>query len=326
MGRIDGKRAKYIDPMMQLMPHIMPKRYDACNTTKITVRSKPIEEFIAREKEKGEIISYNDVILASLVRLFSKRESLNRFVMSRRIFDRYYFSISFVIKKGLRDEGEETVVKIMFDGSENIYQVRDKVKEAVESNLRSTDVNSLDIFMDKLVRLPSWLLTIIAGILKGLDKVDMWGKGLMNMLPFHTSCFLTFMKSIKGDYIYHHLYDFGTTSMFLALGKEHLTPTVREGELTTEKNCTVGAVLDERFVDGLYYVNSVRLWERILENPDILLEQGEKKFTKELVLQRYKQKMKEKKQKMKDKKILIKQKKKKEKLNAKLAKKSGKSK
>lgn len=306
MGRVDGKRAKYIDPMMQLMPHIMPKRYDACNTTKIVIRNKPIEDFIASQKEKGEIFSYNDVFLASLVRLYSKREALNRFVISRKIYDRYTFSISFVIKKGLRDAGEETVVKLEFDGSETIYEVRDKVKAVVESNLRSTDVNSLDVFMDSLVRLPSWFLSIVVGILKGLDKINLWGKGLMNMLPFHTSCFVTFMKSIKGNYIYHHLYDFGTASMFLALGKDQVVPVVRQGEMTTEKNCTVGAVMDERFVDGLYYVNSVRMWEKMLENPEVLLEPGEKKFTKELVLQRYKKNMQEKKKKMKEKKLLIK--------------------
>ena len=314
MGRIDGKRAKYIDPMMQLMPHIMPKRYDACNTTKVTCFSKPIEDFIAEQKEKGEVFSFNDVFLASLVRLYSKREALNRFVIGRKIYDRYVFSISFVIKKGLRDQGEETVVKLEFDGSETIYQVRDKIKEVVESNLRSTDVNSLDVFMDGLVRLPSWVLTVAVGFLKWLDKVGLWGKGLMDMLPFHTSCFVTFMKSIKGNYIYHHIYDFGTASMFLALGKEQMTPVVKEGEIRSEKTFTVGAVMDERFVDGLYYVNSVRMWEKMLANPAVLLEPGEKKFTKQLVLERYKQKMKEKKQKMKDKKRLIRETKKQNKI------------
>ena len=53
--------------------------------------------------------------------------------------------------------------------------------------------------------------------------------------------------------IYHHLYDFGTTSMFLALGKEQLVPTVREGEITKEKTCTVplsncnGEVIEKTF-------------------------------------------------------------------------------
>ena len=310
MGRIDGKRASYIDPMMQLMPHIMPRRYDACNTTKVTCFSKPIEEFIADQKAKGEIFSFNDVFLASLVRLYSKREALNRFVIARKIYDRYTFSISFVIKKGLRDAGEETVVKVEFDGSETLYEVRDKIKQVVESNLRSTDVNSLDIFMDKLVRMPSGLLAVVVGFLKWLDKVGLWGKGLMNMLPFHTSCFVTFMKSIKGNYIYHHIYDFGTASMFLALGKEQMIPVVKEGEIKSEKTFTIGAVMDERFCDGLYYVNSVRMWEKMLNDPSVLLEPGEKKFTKKLVLERRKKLMKEKKQKMADKKRLIKQNKK----------------
>lgn len=81
------------------------------------------------------------------------------------------------------------------------------------------------------------------------------------------------MRSIKLDKIYHHLYNFGTTSIFGALGKVQYVPVSdRSGEVRVEKQMNLGLVLDERIADGLYYGNSVRLLLKYLENPELLKE------------------------------------------------------
>ena len=72
------------------------------------------------------------------------------------------------------------------------------------------------------------------------------------------------------DYIYHHLYDFGTTSIFVALGKNKKLPVV-EKNVQVIKNCfEIGYVLDERICDGLYFANSLKLVKKYLENPHLL--------------------------------------------------------
>ena len=79
------------------------------------------------------------------------------------------------------------------------------------------------------------------------------------------------MRSIKLDKIYHHLYNFGTTTIFGALGKIQYVPVAdRSGEVHVEKRMNLGLTLDERVCDGLYYGNSVRLLLKYLENPQIL--------------------------------------------------------
>ena len=122
--------------------------------------------------------------------------------------------------------------------------------------------------------MPNWLIKLGVGFLKRLDKHGMLPKSLIKVSPFHTSCFVTNLKSIKTDYIYHHLYDFGTTGLFISMGKEQLEPVVDEnGDITVGKIMKMGIVTDERICDGFYYASSFRKFKDIMENPYDLLEQ-----------------------------------------------------
>lgn len=111
------------------------------------------------------------------------------------------------------------------------------------------------------------------GFLKLLDRYGCLGKKLIDISPFHTSFYLTNLKSIKGDWIFHHLYNFGTTGMFVSIGKEKLEPCVNADEkLEVGKVMTLGITTDERYADGFYMLKSQRLWKTFLADPSKLEE------------------------------------------------------
>lgn len=272
--RHDGTYIKNINPYQKLMPHIMPNRHDSMNSVMVDIRCENMDRFIEEMGKNGEKFSYIDVMMAAFVRLFARRPALNRFVMNRKIYQHNDITVSFVIKKKMVDNSEDTTVKLHFSGEENIFSVRDKIKEVVEKN-RGDIVNSVDKTANILSSAPHWLIRMMVGILRGLDRRNALPKKIVEVSPFHNSFFITFMKSIKGDAIFHHCYDFGTTGIFIALGKEKLTPVVEEGELRIGKVMQLGVVMDERFCDGLYFVNSFRLLKIILNNPRVLLNKYE---------------------------------------------------
>ena len=77
--------------------------------------------------------------------------------------------------------------------------------------------------------------------------------------------------SIGIDPIYHHLYDFGTTSVFLALGKKQRVQVVEpDGSVVVKRVVRVKFVLDERICDGQYYAESFRIFRRLLKKPEQL--------------------------------------------------------
>ena len=241
------------------------------------VRCEPLDEFIRAQCELGNNFNYMDIIIASAVRLLALRPKLNRFIMNGRIFKRNNIQISFTIKKVLKDDAPDTTIKLTFTGHENLQEVKAKIDEEIKKNVGLDKTNETDKLARFLTIVPNGMIKFVMAILRFMDRHGMIPKKLLDASPFHTSCFITNLKSIKLDYVYHHIYDFGTTSIFIAMGKEKMMPVVDENnELAVGKVMTLGFVTDERICDGLYYGNSLRMLKRILKNPEVLLERLEK--------------------------------------------------
>ena len=268
--RSDGKQSKNIDPIMRFTGTIMQHRYDAMVNHLFEVKCSGIDNFIAEEREKGNNFTYMDVVIAAIVRTCAERPELNRFIMNTRVFDRNKICISLTIKKFLRD-GEATI-KLEFDGSENIYQIKEQIESAVRANSGVDSNNDTEKTARLLLHCPPFLLKLIMRTAMFLDRHGILPKKIIKVSPFHASCYFTNLKSISTRYVYHHLYDFGTVGMFVAMGKEVTKPVSVEGtdEVKNEKVLQLGITLDERICDGLYYAKSLKLLKSVLLNPELM--------------------------------------------------------
>ncbi|MDD3112914.1 MAG: 2-oxo acid dehydrogenase subunit E2 [Candidatus Izemoplasmatales bacterium] len=272
--RSDGKKIKTMDPFMKLTPHIMWDRNDAQVMSLYEINCKGMDDYIFAKRHENNIrLNYMHIVVAATVRLLALRPRLNRFVMNGRFFRRNNIQISIAVKKALLDTAEETTIKLTFDGKENIYEVKDIIDKAVAENATTQAYNNTDKTAKFLTRVPNFLIKFMVGFLKWMDKHGILPKALINVSPFHTSVFITNMKSIKMDYVYHHIYNFGTTSLFVSMGKEKYQPIVVDAEtekIGIAKIMKAGLVIDERITDGLYNSNSLKFFKRLMENPESL--------------------------------------------------------
>lgn len=268
--RADGKRLKGIDPIQKIIPHIMKNRYDAQNMSHYDCCCEPLDEFIKAEREKGFNFKYMHILIAGLAQIIATYPRLNRFVMNGRIYKRNNIYISFVVKKGLSATASDSLVKLEFTGHESIYEVKEKIDNAVLENAHMEANNGTDKLARVLTLTPNCLIKFLVGSIKLLDKHGLLPRAILNLSPFHTSAFVTNLKSIKGPSIYHHLYDFGTTGIFFAMGKENKEAVVRDGQIEVGKVMPVDIVLDERFCDGFYFVNALNDLKKMFENPSLL--------------------------------------------------------
>jgi pyruvate/2-oxoglutarate dehydrogenase complex dihydrolipoamide acyltransferase (E2) component len=277
--RSDGKKIRTMDPFMKLTPHIMKERNDAQVMSLYEINCKGMDEYIFAKRHQQNIrLNYMHIVVAATVRLLGLRPRLNRFTMNGRFFKRNNIQISIAVKKALLDTAEETTIKLTFDGKENIFEVKDIIDKAVAENANTAAYNETDKTAKILTRIPNFMIKIAVGFLKWMDKHGMLPKALINASPFHTSVFITNMKSIKMDYVYHHVYNFGTTSLFVSMGKEKYQPVVLDAEeekLGIAKIMKAGIVIDERITDGLYNSNSLKLFKQLMENPQPLEERLE---------------------------------------------------
>ena len=70
---------------------------------------------------------------------------------------------------------------------------------------------------------------------------------------------------------YHHLTNWGTTSVFCVIGERKKRPFYDdEGNVSMRDSIDLGLTIDERIADGYYYSKTVRLLRKLLENPELL--------------------------------------------------------
>jgi hypothetical protein len=275
--RSDGWRVKNVDAVFSAIPYFLRTRIDAQNYFEECVPINHIEQFIREHKEEIPDLSIMHVVMAAMVRLYSQRPHLNRFVMWNKIFARNHLNFSIIVKRSLSDDGEETLMKPYFQPTDTLEDVARKTRLAQEQNQKEGHKNNSDIISRIMGYLPDFVMRVVVFVLMWLDKVGLMPKVIESASPWHCSVFLTNIGSIGVESIYHHLYEFGTCSMFIAMGKKSRRHAMnKHGELTVYKSILLKFVMDERICDGFYYASSMRLLSRILSDPKVLLTPPEK--------------------------------------------------
>ena len=281
--RSDGKHLKKTTAIFKLMPNLMRERNDSQVLFSQDIITDGMDAYIKEKLEKDNIkISYLDIVFASVERIIAERPRLNRFVVNGRTYARNSIFLSIVVKKSLSDDSLETPLKFEFDGTENIFEIKDKIQPIINKNKDVETKNNTDKTVNALTAVPASLIKVAMGIIRFLDKHGILPKFLIKVSPFHTSAFVTNVGSLGIDAIFHHLYNFGTTSMFFAMGRKKKTYVYVDDELVEKKCISIAFVGDERICDGYYYAASFKQLSKYLAKPSLLEEKCEKKIDDQL--------------------------------------------
>ncbi len=266
--RADGKRIKNADPMYTVAAYIMNKRVDAMNMITIDIPVDPIKEYLNEKRKQGVSISHMAVILSAYIRTMKEFPELNRFVVNKKIYQRNEIAVGMVVLKP-GDMGHGTMSKMYFDENNTIFEVNDIVNKYVEENREAPENNGTEKIIKLLLSVPG-VLPVGVGIFKWMDKHGILPKAIIDMSPFHMSLGITNLASIRTNHIYHHCYEFGTTSVFLAMGNTREVPKRKGEEIIFEKCMPIGVTMDERIASGSYFALAFRKMRAYLRNPELL--------------------------------------------------------
>lgn len=275
MRRADGKMLRHTDPMYRIVAHIMTKRSDSLNSITLDIPLEPIEKYIRQKKKEGKSMSHMTVILAGMNRLINEFPALNRFVVNKRVYARNERAIGMVVLR-TGATGAETMGKIYLQPEDTIFDVDDRIMKFVNDNRDVEGENATDKIIKTLVGLPG-LLRMAVSILKWMDWHNLLPKAIIDASPMHNTMVFTNLASIRTNHIYHHAYDFGTTSLVMAAGNTREVPRrLRTGEIVHEKCLPLGLVMDERIASGYYFATAFRRFKEYMKNPALLEEPPEK--------------------------------------------------
>ena len=272
--RTDGWRAISPDPLFAVMPHFMENRCDSQVMFDHEIDIGTLEKFVREQRRTGGLpeLSVFHVLIAACVRMFGQYPCVNRFICGRRLYARDRLVFAFTIKKSMSLEAPEALVKVEFDPADTLPQVYEKVLEAVRLNKAEDTRTDTGNLTRLLAACPGFILRGAVGVLKGLDYMGWLPRSLIDLSPFHCSLYLTDVGSLGIGSVYHHLYNFGTCSMFCALGKKGRTLKKNDdNEIVYSKTLNLRFTVDERVTDGSYYARTFRDFIKLMRDPAQLL-------------------------------------------------------
>lgn len=266
--RADGVRLRNIDPMYNVAAHIMDKRYDAMNMIELDIPVEPIQKYINAKRKEGINISHMAVILAAYLRTVAEFPELNRFIVNKKMYARNEIAVGMVVlKSGQGSHG--TMSKMYLDYENTIFDVNNIINDYVEANRYQPDNNKTEKLIKVLLSLPG-LLNVGVKIFKFMDKYGLLPKSIIDASPFHISLLISNLASIRTNHIFHHVYEFGTTSVGITMGNSREVPKRVGGEIIHEKCIPLGVVMDERICSGSYFAVAFRKMKKYLEDPTLL--------------------------------------------------------
>ena len=270
--RPDGRPIpEYVDPIVQFTPFIMTTRNDAQNFVTYPVEYKPMADYIRAHRDAQEPISFMTILIAAYVRAVSKHPELNRFVVGKRLYAHKDISISYMV---LRETGDDTLdeaaIKLHLLPTDTIFDVARKLNEQIRIARQPKNKNGTVDFARRFLKIP-FIPGLLVGGIKLLDRLGLMPNKIIEISPFHCSLFVTNMMSINLPSIYHHLYNFGTCSLFLSLGRpERQVMANKEGKAVRQLMIPIGAVTDERVCGGASYAVAMRTLLKYMLDPALL--------------------------------------------------------
>lgn len=265
----DGKRVRGADPMYLVGAHFMAKRSDAMNMITLDIPVEPMNRYLNEKRKEGKRYSHLTLIITAFLHTVAEYPALNRFVVNKNIYARNELTVGMVVLKGGKIDGHGAMNKIYFKPGFNVDDVQKAIDDYVDENRKEDSENSTDKVINILLSVPG-LVRFGVCAFKFFDKHGLLPKKVIDMSPFHTSAVVTNLASIRTNHIYHHIYDFGTTSLAVALGNPREVPRRVKGEIDYIKCIPIGLVMDERIASGSYFALAFRKFSRLLDDPSKL--------------------------------------------------------
>ncbi|HBP37708.1 MAG TPA: hypothetical protein DD640_03015 [Clostridiales bacterium] len=278
-SRPDGTYLKKVDPFMRFFPYIMKGRNESAVYFKQPIDITNLRAYL-NEKNRAAAASGHGAkstlfhaILAAMIQTVVERPQVNRFVIGRRVYQRNRISCAFVIKSEFRDDANEEIAIMKFYPNDTLETISARIREETQKIREASRQNNKKRhgavnWFNYLMNLPR---IILRGFVKFLGFLDYhgWLPGwVVDVDPMHTSIFISNLGSLQVDAPFHHLYEWGTTSVFMTIGVAAKAPAVMpDGTIGIREYVNVALTLDERISDGYYFSKSIKRFQHLLENP-----------------------------------------------------------
>jgi len=276
VDRSDGSRVRGLEAIKAVLPYVLRRRSESSVFFSRDVEVEGAMAYLRRKNSEvgGERYSLFGVLVAAAVRTIAMKPRLNRFVHRRAVYARKGISVSFIVKKSLTEASSEVNAKIRFEAEDDLERATAKINAGIEAARSGPSDRGYGRFRPYL-NLPLFKATI-SNLFRVLDRFNIAPRRMIEADPLFSSVYFANLGSIGLDPPYHQLYDWGTASVFMVVGRIFQKDAPRSGDEPRGNGAgrrhfvTVKFTVDERIADGLYFAHAVSLFQRLVSRPESL--------------------------------------------------------
>jgi 2-oxoacid dehydrogenase/acyltransferase catalytic subunit len=265
--RPDGKRVRDVPPIRAIMPYLMRGRNESAVYHDAAYDVGATRAWLkAYNRAHADRATLFHLFAWACARALHERPELNRFVSGGRIYQRDEVAFSFAVKPEFRDDAALVTVKLVAPRREPFDAFVPRMTAAIAEARGGP--RAVDREVAIVMRLPGPLVRLGVALVRLLDAWNLLPGFFMKNDPMFASLFLANLGSAGVSDAYHHLYEYGTVSVFGALSAPARVPVVEEGGIRSLEVLRVRWTFDERIHDAFYAARSLRVVQRIVEDPE----------------------------------------------------------
>lgn len=193
------------------------------------------------------------------------RPRLNRFVSGGRLYQRKGVFLSFVAKTLFKEGAANATVKLESLPLESFLEFSTRISTQVEE---AREMNRpVDAEVKLLMYLPGTVVRLLLGFTRCLDHWNLYPGFMIRDDPMYATVFLANLGSVGVSDAYHHLFEYGTVSIFGAVSAPRRAVFPGKDGPAVHDALTVRWTFDERIDDAYACARCMALVQNILEDP-----------------------------------------------------------
>lgn len=272
--RCDGSRVTGQHALNALMPYMMRGRNESAvyyekeiNIENALAYLRTLRKTQEAQGDQERFTLFGMIITATL-RAVALYPQLNRFVHRRALYQRNHIAFSFIVKQEFDAEAPEVNAKVFLQPDDSFSTVSAKISAAI-LDARTNGEGDGERFANVFHKIPGGK-ALIMGVYRLLEMFNIAPWSLIRMDPLYSSVYLANLGSIGLNAPYHHLYEWGTTSVFMVIGKMFSKELWHGSTRTRQRYIDLRMTLDERIADGFLFAEAASALYKMLSNPSLL--------------------------------------------------------
>ena len=275
--RKDARLIREVDGVHVVLANIMGERCENEAVLTMDIDARPLDAYLKEKNASGDKkdkYTYLQLFIAAMSKTIELRPKLNYFVSNCRYYEKDEISFVFVAKRYLEDSSDEILIFSKYDPEDErspLQQIHERYIQKVYPLKADREGKAVKDPLEIFAKMPKPVVKFIGKVLFQFDKRGHLPWSIQNMDPNHVTCFISNLGSIDMVADYHHLANWGTTSIFALMGRKTEKPVFHEdGTYELIPYIPLSFTVDERIADGVYFHKSLVILRDLLEHPEKL--------------------------------------------------------